>query len=82
MYGRFLHQAADITGNRALKGLGDRIVECGDRWETMAYPCKDAMDVDNPESLIEAVPDNLLAIANDEEAAFTDLEKAIPKRTT
>ena len=46
-------------------------------WEAAVSPCVHALEVENPAELIADVPDNLLQIASQEEAALRQLQRAI-----
>jgi len=77
MYSRFLKEASKITSNKELVNIADIIYNSGDMWEDMALPLKDALDIENPASLIKEVPDRLNAIADIEEKAFEMLRVII-----
>ena len=73
MYARFLELASDITGDRALGGISDRMREAGDRWQEVAMLFKAAHeDADHTGPLTE-IPPLLRRIADLEETAWRDL---------
>lgn len=77
MYSRFLKEASEMMPNKELLGIGDMVQECGDMWTEMALPLKDALDIENPASLIEDVPDKLYVIADKEEEVFRVLKEIV-----
>ena len=74
MYGRFLKEVSTLAANNELTKAGDIIKECGDMWTEMALPLKEALDIDNPTTLVKDVPDKLNAIADKEEEVFRMLK--------
>ena len=70
MYGRFLHEGSQITGNKELSRLGDHIKTCGDLWVETAAPFKDALTIENPESLLLGIKEQFNLIADKEDEAF------------
>jgi hypothetical protein len=77
MYGRFLKEAAGIVSIREFARLGDEMIGCGDMWKEFALPMKDALDMENPASLLKDVPERLNAIADREERVFQGLKEII-----
>ena len=77
MYADFLTEASEITGNQELREVALEIRKCGDLWEQAVAPCVDALEVSHPEELIADIPDKLLQIATQEEAAFRHLQNGI-----
>ncbi len=73
MYGRFLEEAAGITGNRSLSEIGSLVKTCGDMWVNLGIPFKEALTAENPASLLTDVTDRLNEIADKEDEAFTQL---------
>ena len=77
MYGRFLKEASKIISNPDLDSIGDLLKDCGDMWEEMALPLKEALDIENPASLVMDIPDKLDTIAEREEEVFIRLKEAV-----
>ena len=73
MYGRFLKEAADILGDSRLQEIGDQFKSIGDRWQSVASIFRLAFELENPASLLPETTDPLLAIAAEEEGAWSDL---------
>ena len=46
-------------------------------WKEFALPMKDALDMENPASLLKDVPERLNAIADREERVFQGLKEII-----
>ena len=53
MYGRFLGEAASITGEPRLAGMGTELAAIADRWEETADAFAQAAQADNPAGLLE-----------------------------
>jgi hypothetical protein len=77
MYSRFLKEASKIVSNEELDRIGDILKDCGDMWEEMAFPLKEALDIENPALLIKDIPDKLNVIAEREEQVFNRLKKVV-----
>jgi hypothetical protein len=77
MYSRFLKEVSKIISNGDLDRIGDILKDCGDMWEEMAFPLKDALDIENPASLVKDIPDKLNVIADKEEQAFSMLKEVV-----
>ena len=75
MYSRFLKEASKIIAAVELAAIGDIIKKSGDMWTEMALPLKDALEIENPASLINDIPDQLNVIADIEEQAFNMLKE-------
>jgi hypothetical protein len=73
MYGRFLNEAAAITGEGRLAALGQEIAAIGDRWQEVALAFKAASETADPASSLPALAAPLSAIADCEEAAWRRL---------
>ena len=54
MYGRFLGEAAAITGEPRLAAMGTELAAIADRWEQTAAAFARAAQADNPAGLLEA----------------------------
>ena len=81
LYAAFLQEAAEITGIRELNDFSIRLTDIGDQWRTFAaeagriYKNRASENVD-----YQTIGDRLIAIGKQEEAFFTDLEKAVKSR--
>lgn len=53
MYARFLGEAASITGEPRLAGMGTELTVIGDRWEEVAAAFATAAQAENPADLLE-----------------------------
>jgi len=77
MYGRFLKEAATITGNDELANVGDEIQGIGDRWQQAAQIFEKAYSATNPSALLTEVSQLVLNIADREQAAWRRLHKVV-----
>ena len=74
MYGRFLKEAAQITGERGLEAMGREMFAIGDQWQEVARLLEAlAASADAPAGLPE-VAGRLNGIADQEEAAWQRLQ--------
>jgi hypothetical protein len=64
MYGRFLGEAAPITGESRLAGMGTELTAIGDRWEEVATAFAEAARAGNPADLLETATKPMHAIAD------------------
>jgi len=55
MYGRFLGEAASITGEPRLTRMGTELAAIADRWEETAAAFTQAAQADNPAGLLEVI---------------------------
>jgi hypothetical protein len=74
MYGRFLQEAAGITGVSALAGVGDDLKLVADRWQEVALLGHSAYESGNPADCVEDISRRLIVIAEAEQAAWEKLE--------
>lgn len=77
MYGRFLHEAADITGIHALAGVGDDLKGGADRWQEVALMARSASESGKPADCLEEISRRLVVIAEAEQAAWEKLESIV-----
>jgi Domain of unknown function (DUF4872)/Butirosin biosynthesis protein H, N-terminal len=77
MYGRFLEQAADITGEARLGAVAAAFQEVGDRWQDAAVLFQDAADQDDPAAALRQVGATLRSIADLEETTWTRLADVV-----
>jgi hypothetical protein len=64
MYGRFLGEAALITGEARLAGMGTELTAIGDRWEEVATAFATAARAGHPADLLETATKPMHAIAD------------------
>lgn len=77
MYGRFLKEAQDITGNRGLAEVGEEMRGIGDRWQEVAQIFKRAYAAPAPIILLPEAGTRMLAIADREQAAWARLREIV-----
>jgi hypothetical protein len=73
MYGRFLEEAAAITGDPALRGLGVELHAIGDRWQEVAELLQKAAQGPAPAEPLAEAGQTLEEIAGREEAVWRAL---------
>jgi hypothetical protein len=73
MYGRYLHEAAEITGIPELNVVGDEFKTIGDRWQAVAHSFKRASNSDTPMTILIETTDLLMEIADLEQSAWNKL---------
>jgi hypothetical protein len=73
MFGRFLREAAEITGDSRFGASADQFWRIGDRWETLGAWFKATSEADDPASLMGECVESLLSIADLEETAWQGL---------
>jgi hypothetical protein len=73
MYGRYLKEAAEITGRHELAAAGDEFRRIGDRWQEVADIFKKAAESDNPAAHLPETTAPLKDIAKLEESAWRRL---------
>jgi hypothetical protein len=78
MYGRFLEEAAGITGLAGLREVGRLMREIGERWQQVAEHFSRAYAAPHPEAELDQVCAILPEIANREEAAWRRLAQSVP----
>ena len=74
MYARFLAEAASITGDPALDGVGAELRLAGDRWQEVATLFDKASRDDRPAEHLAEISSLLTVIANIEEGAWSALQ--------
>lgn len=74
MYGRFLLEAATITGDARMEEVGEQFRLIGDRWQTVAAMCREAAEAADPGAILSKVRGPLLEIASCEEQAWRALQ--------
>lgn len=79
MYGRFLKEAAAITGDQAIAEAGRLIGKSGELFSAFGLRFTDILEADDVHSLLHGVPEALEEIYQLEHQAFTLLEQALPR---
>ena len=64
MYARFLGEAALITGEPRLGGMGAELTAIGDRWERVAAAFAQAAQAESPTDLLETATKPMHGIAD------------------
>jgi hypothetical protein len=82
MYGRFLEQAAALTGERALLEVASGMKTAGDQWEAVAQGFERAYTAVDPRPALAEVCDLFTQIAQREEALWGSLLRITQERTT
>ena len=67
MYGRFLAEAASLTGEPRLAGMGKELTAIGDRWEEVAAAFAAAAQAENPADLLKTATTPMRDIADREQ---------------
>jgi hypothetical protein len=76
MFGRFLTEAAGITGKHALAGAGERFGGIADKWDEIAKACREASEEKRPEAMAARLPEisrAIFAVAGREEEGWREL---------
>lgn len=73
MYGRYLEEAAGITGVKRLAEIGNGFGEVGDLWEGVATSFRKAAEAPDPAALLESTVEPMFTIADREESLWTHL---------
>ncbi len=77
MYGRFLHEAAGITGDARLNDNATEFRRIGDKWQALAEVFMKASKADGPASILPGVRAPLLELADLEQAAWSRLGELV-----
>ena len=77
MYGRFLKEAADITGDARLAAAGEDMRGIGDRWQEVAQIFKAASEAADPVSMLSQAAARMKPIADQEHAAWESLRDIV-----
>jgi len=73
MYGRYLKEAASITGKTELGKVGDEFKSIGDHWQDLAEIFKRAAEENDPSIVLQESTEPLNALAKEEEEAWGGL---------
>jgi len=79
LYGRFLSEAAQITGDERLMNVGDEMRHIGDQWQEVAQIFQQASACDNPAEPLQRATSQMLAIANSEQMVWERLQSILPR---
>ena len=77
MFSRFLHQAAEIIGERQLEQCAGEFQRIGDAWEELGEWFRQISEAPNAAALLDECVAPLNALADQEEAAWTRLRLAV-----
>jgi hypothetical protein len=77
MYGRFLQEAAAITGEPRLAEVGEEMRYIGDRWQQVAAIFKEAHRAPDPSALLPQATALMERIADREQAAWEGLREVV-----
>jgi hypothetical protein len=77
MYGRFLEEAAELSGETALIEIARYMHEAGDMWQAVAELFERAYEADDPGEILQKVCLLLPRIAEQEELAWGKLEELL-----
>jgi hypothetical protein len=80
MYGRFLTEAAAITGNAGLADIGADFIPVGDAWQSVAGLFRDAGATPDAAEQLPDIADAIAAIAPQEEQVWRRLAAAVGRR--
>ena len=76
MYGRFLTEAADATGDARFGALAEGFHEIGDRWERVADVFREAAEASDPAEMLDLAVEPMPSIAATEEELWKGLAEA------
>ena len=77
MYGRFLEEAAGITGDERLADVGSDLRAIGDLWQEVAMIFKRGSEIANPVDVLDNTTAPLMQLADLEEAAWMRLRALV-----
>lgn len=81
MYGRFLEQAAALTGDAALSSIAARFRDAGDQWQEVAVLFQEAATAGGSAAPLQQIASTLSAIAEVEELAWNQLAGKVATHT-
>jgi hypothetical protein len=73
MYGRFLKEAADMTGELRLAEVGREMRQIGDHWQEVAYIFQEAYQAPDPAALLPQATSLMESIGDQEQGAWQAL---------
>ncbi len=77
MYGRYLKEAAEITGKPEFAAVGDEMKIIGDHWQEVAEIFRRASESDDPAAILRETTAPLTALADYEQTAWGRLRDAV-----
>lgn len=77
MYGRFLEEAAEITGENRFADTAKTLTQIGDLWQEVALIYKNCAEAHQPNKDLPKTTEPLLKIADLEEAAWSRLRSIV-----
>ncbi len=77
MYGRFLKEAAEISGEPRLSQLGEEMRRIGDRWQEVAHIFKQASKASDPAELLPEATLRMEGIADQEQVVWQGLRQVV-----
>lgn len=77
MFGRFLTEAAALTGEERFASLGQEWGTLGDRWQSVAETCQRGAEAADPRPVLAEVAPQLRALADLEENAWLRLKAVV-----
>ena len=77
MYGRFLAEAASITGDGRLMEVSELMRDIGDQWQQVAEMFKEAAEANDPAVMLPKITTPMLVIADKEQQAWERLGEIV-----
>lgn len=77
MYGRFLMEASELTGDKRFVDLGNDMKSIGDLWQRVAAIFKRGSEIEDPVEMLGETTAPLMELAGMEEAAWTQLKDIV-----
>jgi len=77
MYGRFLQEAADITGEARLAAVGGEMKGIANRWQEVAQILKEASEARDPAGMLPQAAIRTQVIADQEQATWESLRDIV-----
>jgi hypothetical protein len=77
MYGRYLDEAAGITGISELRKAGKELKAIGDHWQEVAEIFKHAFELGNPAILLPETTEPIMSIADMEQNVWERLRAIV-----
>lgn len=73
MYGRYLAEAAKVTGETRLEKIGGEFHHIGDHWEKIAVSFRETAEAKDPGGMLEEVVAPMYHLADEEESLWEEL---------
>jgi hypothetical protein len=77
MCGRFLNEAAELTGEPRLAEVGEEMQQIGDRWQNVAHIFQEAYEAPEPAALLPQATSLMERIADQEQSAWQALRRIV-----